>query len=209
MQVANTQPKELLTAGRLTNLWPLVWHSQARDQVQPKDPHKVGNKACTHKRRKLNPHTHHDTDHPLPVDAMQLLAAFWKAEYLLRFAVRVTNLTLYQDAQKREMPFWGPSDSQSIHQNHVDQPEQCNGSSKPHHWFEGLKTDEKHFKPKKENTNQVLHTELQCINSSERLQIYMLWDSAGTCSGGDVSNVYTPLLTLHTQQNTVLRQGSR
>lgn len=57
---------------------------------------------------------------------MEMRAAFWKAEYLLRFAVHVTNLTLYQDSlkKKKEMPVWGPSDSQSTHQGHVDQPEQ-------------------------------------------------------------------------------------
>lgn len=69
MWVANSQPKVLLAAKLLTDLWPLGWHSQVKEQVQPKDLHKSGNKMCTHERGNRNPRSHHGTDYRPPGDA--------------------------------------------------------------------------------------------------------------------------------------------
>lgn len=103
---------------------------------------------------------------------MEMLAAFRKAEYLLRFAVHVTNLTLYQDSlkKKRCQSETRLTLNQSIKITWISLS--STESSKPHPWFGVLKNDEKHLKPKKENAKQVVHTELQRLHSSERLQMY-------------------------------------
>lgn len=136
---------------------------------------------------------------------MQMLAAFWKAVYLLRFAVYMTNFTLYQVHKKKDMLDWGLTLNQPIKIT----PISLSRATTVVNLIPDLQCSDLMrctLNPKKENTKQVLHTELQCVNSSERLQMYMLWDSVGTCSGGEVPNMYAPLLTLCTQQNTAARQ---
>lgn len=185
MRVANSQPTELLTAGLLTNVWPLFgtvrWETRCnlKTCTSVQVTKRVPTREVSWIRNPTTTLAIHCQEMP-----MQMFAAFWKAVYLWRPAVYMTNFTLYQVRKKRDMPDWGLSDSQSTHQDQVDQPERCNESSKPHPWFVVLRADETHSNPEKENTKQVLHTELQCVNSSERLQMYMLWDSVGTCSGG-------------------------
>lgn len=183
MWVADSQPKDLLTTGLLF----CRWFGTGRWETCPKV---AGMQVPTGQVSWIHAPTTTLTIccQELP---MEMLTGFCKAAHILN---RWLTWAL------KEMAAGCRSDLQSAWQETIWIS--LNSAMEERNLTLGvIKTNENHFKPKKWN-NEVHHMNYS-ISSSERLQMSLLRRRRRYCI---LSNIYTSLLNLCTQQTTVPRQ---